>query len=108
MVKPHLGQTTNEERAKELIAQIESKLDGYEAILGKQKYLAGDVRPVVQTSCKKYRSDELLVQEVTLADLFHLPNGSLVFERLGLGSLEEKRPNIQRQAIYPNMEVLDL
>ena len=61
----------------------------------------------VWTTCKKYRSNELLAQEVTLADLFHLPNGSLVFERLELGSLE-KRPNIQRQAIYPNMEVLDL
>jgi len=58
-----------------LIAQLDGKLDGYEAILGGQKYLAGD--------------------EVTLADLFHLLNGSLVFERLKLGSLE-KRPNIQR------------
>jgi len=45
-VKPHIGQTTNEERAKELIAQLESKLDGYEAILGRQKYLAGDVRSI--------------------------------------------------------------
>ena len=34
----------NEKRAEELIAQLESKLDGYEAILGKQKYLAGNVR----------------------------------------------------------------
>jgi len=75
LVKPHIGQTTNEERVKVLIAQLDGKLDGYEAILGGQKYLAGD--------------------EVTLADLFHLPNGSLVFERLKLGSLE-KRPNIQR------------
>ena len=44
MVKPRIGLTTNEERAKELIAQLESKLDGYDAILGRQKYLAGDVR----------------------------------------------------------------
>jgi hypothetical protein len=36
-----------------------------------------------------------LVQEVTLADLFHLPHGSLVFEHLGLGNLET-RPNVQR------------
>ena len=60
----------------------------------------------VWTTCKNYRSDELLVQEVTLADLFHLPNGRLVFERLALESME-KRPNIQRQAIYPNMDALD-
>ena len=86
---------------------MESKLDGYEAILGKQKYLAGDVRSMRFDLVPKILSDELLVQEVTLADLFHLPNGSLVFERLGLGSLEEKRPNVQRQAIYPSMEVLN-
>ena len=61
----------------------------------------------VWTTCKKQRSDGLLVQEVTLADLFHLPNGSLVFERLALESLE-KRPNIQRQAIHPSMEALDV
>ncbi len=37
----------------------------------------------------------LLLQEVTLADLFHLPYGSLVFEQLKLGGLD-KRPNLQR------------
>jgi len=75
MVKPRIGQTTNEERAKEHITQLESKLDAYDAILGRQKYLAGD--------------------EVTLADLYHLPTGGYVFDQLGLGGLE-KRPNVQR------------
>ena len=106
LVKPHIGQTTNEERVKELITQLDSKLDGYEAILGGQKYLAGEVRSICLDHVQKNRSDEQLVQELTLADLFHLPNASLVFERLKLGSLE-KRPNIQRQGIYPSMEVLD-
>ena len=46
LVKPHIRQTTSEERVKELIAQLESKLDGYEAILSRQKYLAGDVRSI--------------------------------------------------------------
>jgi len=73
--KPFRGMETNEERVKELISQLEGKLDGYEAILGKQKYLAGD--------------------EVTLADLFHLPVGSILFERIGNGNLES-RPNVQR------------
>jgi len=73
--KQYRGQAADEERVKQLIPQLESKLDVYETILGKQKYLAGD--------------------EVTLADLFHLPHGSLVFEHLGLGNLE-KRPNVQR------------
>ena len=44
VVKPRRGEAANEERVKELIPQLESKLDGYEAILSKQKYLAGDVR----------------------------------------------------------------
>ena len=44
VVRGYMGQTTNEERVKELIPQLESKLDAYDAILGRQKYLAGDVR----------------------------------------------------------------
>lgn len=44
MIKQYFGKTTDEERVKELIPQLESKLDGYEAILGRQKYIAGDVR----------------------------------------------------------------
>jgi len=44
MVKPRIGLTTNEERVTEFITQLESKLDAYDAILGRQKYLAGDVR----------------------------------------------------------------
>jgi glutathione S-transferase len=37
------GKQTNETLVTELIARLEIKLDGYEAILSKQKYLAGDV-----------------------------------------------------------------
>jgi len=42
--KQFRGLAANEERVKELVPQLEAKLDGYEAILSKQKYLAGDVR----------------------------------------------------------------
>ena len=45
--KLHYGQTTNETLVAELIPRLEIKLDGYEAILSKQKYLAGDVRQTV-------------------------------------------------------------
>jgi glutathione S-transferase len=44
--KPRGGIATNEERLKELVTQLEGKLDVYETILGKQKYLAGDVRSI--------------------------------------------------------------
>ena len=49
----------NEERVKELITQLESKLDGYEAILSRQKYLAGNVRS--RNVPKRCRPDGLLI-----------------------------------------------
>lgn len=57
-----------------LIAQLEPKLDVYEQILSKQKYLAGD--------------------ELTLADLFHLPYGVLL-STAGSNAIEV-RPNVAR------------
>jgi glutathione S-transferase len=75
LFKTFSGKQTNETLVTELIARLEIKLDGYEAILSKQKYLTGD--------------------EVTLADLFHLPYGTLVFEHLKLGNLD-KRPHVKR------------
>ena len=42
--KPRFGQATDEKLVEELSAQLEKKLDAYEVILGKQKYLAGNVR----------------------------------------------------------------
>jgi glutathione S-transferase len=47
LVKVRMGQQTNEALVTELRARLETKLDGYEAILGKQKYLAGDVRRAI-------------------------------------------------------------
>ena len=43
IVKQFRGQTTDEGRIKELIAQLEAKLDAFDTILSRQKYLAGDV-----------------------------------------------------------------
>jgi hypothetical protein len=54
--KPFRGQTPDEERVKELIPQLESKLDAYDGILGRQKYLAGDVRLfrlIVRDTCEE-------------------------------------------------------
>jgi hypothetical protein len=39
------GLETDEARVKEHTEKFGMKLDGYEAILSKQKYLAGDVSP---------------------------------------------------------------
>lgn len=88
------GGVTDEKRVEELLGQFEGKLDGYEAILGKQKYLAGDVGA---SSCSKraWLMDLTRLQNITVADLFHLPYGSIVFERLGYGNFD-KRPNVKR------------
>ncbi|KIY53072.1 glutathione S-transferase [Fistulina hepatica ATCC 64428] len=58
----------------DFMATLNNKLDAYDAILSKQKYLAGD--------------------ELTLADLFHLPYAS-VLPAVGCNYLETK-PNVAR------------
>ncbi|EKM53960.1 uncharacterized protein PHACADRAFT_145482 [Phanerochaete carnosa HHB-10118-sp] len=75
--KPMRGGTTNEANVEYLAATFDAKLNGYEAILSKQKYLAGD--------------------EFTLADLFHLPYGAML-KQLDYGYLEDfgRRPNLAR------------
>ena len=35
------------------------------------------------------------LQNLTVADLFHLPYGSIVFDQLGYGNFD-KRPNVKR------------
>jgi len=42
ILKQLRGQTTDEGRVKELIAQLEAKLDVFDTIMSAQKYLAGD------------------------------------------------------------------
>ncbi|CAE6455670.1 hypothetical protein ACGC1H_005795 [Rhizoctonia solani] len=49
---------TNEELVKKYVDTLNAKMDGYERILSKQKYLAGNT--------------------FTLADLFHLPYGAML------------------------------
>ncbi|KAJ6560956.1 glutathione S-transferase [Mycena sp. CBHHK59/15] len=73
--KPMKGQASDKSVFDTLVAGLSAKLDAYEVILGKQKYLAGN--------------------EVTLADLFHLPYGSML---AGAGSdlMTTKGPNVTR------------
>ncbi|KAJ7250728.1 glutathione S-transferase [Mycena rebaudengoi] len=75
VVKPSRGGTTDEERVKSLLVTMESKLDAYEKILSKQKYLAGET--------------------LTIADLFHLPWAYALTERANL-DLIPSRPNLAR------------
>ncbi|KAG6827208.1 hypothetical protein H0H92_012792 [Tricholoma furcatifolium] len=47
IVKPRFNQTPDEEAVQAHIKKLDAKLDAYEAILSKQKYLAGDVGFVI-------------------------------------------------------------
>ncbi|TFK65104.1 glutathione S-transferase [Pluteus cervinus] len=73
---PMRGFTTNEALVSERLALLTTRLAGYEAILGKQKYIAGD--------------------ELTLVDLFHIPYGEFLL-RLGVDILVNGSfPNVSR------------
>lgn len=71
--KPMSGGVPDEARAEEEWKSLKSKLEAYEVILGKQKFLAGE--------------------EVTLADLFHLPYG---YTLVSAGYPLFETPNLKR------------
>ncbi|GLB40771.1 putative glutathione [Lyophyllum shimeji] len=76
IIKPYMGLATDEAAFEAYLGKLDAKLDGYEAILSKQKYLAGD--------------------NLTLVDLFHLPYVHKLAEA-GYKVLEvESRPNVVR------------
>jgi len=75
VLKARRGLTTDEARAEEYLKTLAAKLDAYDIILGKQKYIGGN--------------------ELTLADLFHLAYAQFLIT-LGQGDLFESRPNVAR------------
>ncbi|KAI5987615.1 glutathione S-transferase [Pisolithus albus] len=75
IVKPALGLQTDEKTLEKRLIELNEKLDVYDVILGKQKYLAGD--------------------NLTLADLQHLPHGTLLSTN-GCEDLFTSRPNVAR------------
>lgn len=76
MFKQFQGKTADEDRVKQLSEKLGAVLDVYETILSKQKYIGGN--------------------DVTLADLFHLPYGALLFApQLNLGNLITDRAQVK-------------
>jgi len=73
-VKPVFGQTTDENIFAEQLGKLKDKVEVFDKILSKQKYLAGD--------------------EISLVDLFCIPGGSLL-PVCSVHVLEEK-PNVAR------------
>jgi glutathione S-transferase len=77
---PMMGAKTDEARVTELAKVLDGKMAAYEAILSKQKYLAGD--------------------ELTLADLFHLPHGVfLAPQKFNFLEDEDRFPHVARCAL---------
>lgn len=75
--------------------KLETKMPGFEALLGKQKYIAGDVNHSFKP-CRPSLADASL-QKLTIVDFFFLSNGKAITD-LGYDYLvnEEKYPNISR------------
>ncbi|KAJ7446332.1 glutathione S-transferase [Mycena latifolia] len=73
--KTRRGLEIDQEAMSKLVSALSATLDVYEAILGKQKYLAGD--------------------ELTLVDIFHLGFGSILY-RSGCDLMTTKGPNVAR------------
>jgi glutathione S-transferase len=90
------GHPVNEALLKSHENQLERKLDGFERLLKKQKYIAGDV-------CLRFQSRRVsdlhyeLKQHLTVVDLYFLPYGE-VLEKAGYDYLknEAKWPNVAR------------
>jgi glutathione S-transferase len=73
--KVYAGDVTDEAQVKKHNDTLGAKLDVYEKILSKQKYLAGN--------------------ECTLADLHHLPYGAKLYS-VGYGHLIDSRPHVKK------------
>ncbi|KAJ7123386.1 glutathione S-transferase [Mycena epipterygia] len=74
VIKPMMGVPPNTEIVASLLEVLDKKLDAYNAILGKQRYLAGDF--------------------LTLADLFHIPYAPLLVK--GGSDIMTQKPNVAR------------
>ena len=84
---------TDDARVNEYLETLKVKLDAYNDILGKQAFLAGEVRFFLVEIDDSTMSSSL--QSVTLADIFHLPYATIVIEELGYDVLDG-RPNVAR------------
>ena len=91
-----IGQPTNEDLVKSYEKELERKMDGFERLLKKQKYIAGDV-------CLTFWSRRIfdlrfeLKQHLSLVDFYFLPYGEIL-EKTGYDHLrnEAKWPNVAR------------
>ncbi|KAJ7053433.1 glutathione S-transferase [Mycena amicta] len=75
--KPFYGKPVDQDLVADAMAQLEVKLDVYEVILSKQKYISGN--------------------ELSLVDLFHLSHAPLLMRYATIEVMtSDKRPNVTR------------
>ncbi|KAJ7148782.1 glutathione S-transferase [Mycena crocata] len=74
VMKPLFGWPNDLAVAEEALAVLDTKLDGYDAILAKQRYVAGE--------------------SLTLADLFHIPYAPFLTK--GGSDIMTRKPNVAR------------
>ena len=76
------------------LRKLLEKMDVYDQILSKQKYIGGDVRTSYIIPHTTILSFTFYLQEFTLADIFHLSYGSEL-DKAGL-EWQSSRPNVAR------------
>ena len=75
------GLVTNVEEAKAYMAKLEGRIDAYDTLLAKTRYLAGNVSTFMMRARPLVLNFWLARQDLTLADLFHLPHESFLKEQ---------------------------
>ena len=85
------------------LKELGIKLDVYDQILSKQKYIAGNVSPffTIVVNLGPFWNKPLLFwcQEITLADFYHIPYGTVLGEDAGCNIIET-RPNVAKYIIF--------
>jgi glutathione S-transferase len=81
---------------KKQIELLDKKLDVYDAILSKQKYLAGDVRHTFFLLIQMIVGDKYspILQQLTVVDIFHLYHGEGL--ELCESDIMTRKPNVAR------------
>jgi hypothetical protein len=85
------GLEKDQAKFDDAVSKLSTVLQVYKTILGKQKYLAGDVSPA--SSTVSWATSQAYFQEFMLADLFHISFGTLL-EPSGCDLLTSTGPNV--------------
>ena len=92
MVRALLKKPANQEVVDNSLNELGKRLDVYDQILSKQKYVAGDVSSFRYPILKQTFINSS--QQITLADFYHIPYGELL--AVAGSNIMETRPNVAK------------